>query len=157
MVSNNKIIIKVSSFDTMVTMVDGNLDKKNMVTMVLFYNYIVPEVFPHFLSSSSYLNPIGPGQRSVVWCTHREVSACMNQKKRNNLKIKFMELLNKECVDRSLLKDKLEFWSCDYIVKEKVWNASEKVDHVACKYWCVLQGSGVIKFITNLAHAVLVK
>ena len=30
------------------------------------------------------------------------------------------------------LKDKVEFWSCDCIVKEKVWNGSEKVDHVAC-------------------------
>ena len=32
------------------------------------------------------------------------------------------------------LKDKVEFWSCDCIVKEKVWNGSEKVDHIACKY-----------------------
>ena len=51
------------------------------------------------------------------------------------------------------IKDKVEFWSCDCIVKEKVWNGSEKVDHVACKYWCVLQGSGVIKIIINLAQS----
>ena len=51
------------------------------------------------------------------------------------------------------LKDKAEFWSCDCIGKEKVWNGSEKVDHVACKYWCVLQGSGVIKMIINLAQS----
>ena len=36
---------------------------------------------------------------------------------------------------------------------EKVWNGSEKVDHVAWKYWCVLQGSGVIKIIINLAQS----
>ena len=30
-------------------------------------------------------------------------------------------------------KDKVEFWSCDCMVKEKVWNGSEKVYHVACK------------------------
>ena len=35
------------------------------------------------------------------------------------------------------VKDKVEFWSCDCIVKEKVWNGSEKVDHVACKYFGV--------------------
>ena len=28
-------------------------------------------------------------------------------------------------------------------MKEKVWKGSETVDHVACKYWCALQGSGV--------------
>ena len=54
-----------------------------------------------------------------------------------------------------LIKDKGEFWLSDCIVKEKVWNGSEKDDHVACKYWCVLQGSGVIKIIINLT--VLVK
>ena len=36
------------------------------------------------------------------------------------------------------LRDKVEFWSCDCIVKETVWNRSEKVDHLAYKYWCVL-------------------
>ena len=51
------------------------------------------------------------------------------------------------------IKDKVEFWSCDCIVKEKVWNGSEKVYHVACKYWCVLQSSGVIKFIINLTQS----
>ena len=34
-------------------------------------------------------------------------------------------------------------------MKEKVWKGSETVDHVACKYWCALQGSGVIKIIIN--------
>ena len=29
------------------------------------------------------------------------------------------------------------------LVKEKVWKGSETVDHVACKYWCALPGSGV--------------
>ena len=52
-----------------------------------------------------------------------------------------------------IVKDKVEFCLCDCIVKEKVWNGSEKVDHVACKYWCVLQGSGVIKIIINLAQS----
>ena len=51
----------------------------------------------------------------------------------------------------SQVKDKVEFWSCDCIVKEKVWNGSEKVDHVACPYWCLLQGFGVIKIIIKLA------
>ena len=57
-----------------------------------------------------------------------------------------------------LFKDKVEYWSCNCILKETVRNRSEKVDHVAYKYWCVLQllqGSGVIKMIRNLA--VLVK
>ena len=31
-----------------------------------------------------------------------------------------------------------------------LWNWSEKVDHLAYKYWCVLQGSGSIKMIRNL-------
>ena len=30
---------------------------------------------------------------------------------------------------------------------------SETVDHVACKYWCALQGSGVIKIIINLTES----
>ena len=32
------------------------------------------------------------------------------------------------------IKDKGEFWSCDCIVKEKVWNGSERVDLVYKKY-----------------------
>ena len=27
-----------------------------------------------------------------------------------------------------------QFWSCDCIVKEKLWNRSEKVDHLAYRY-----------------------
>ena len=38
-------------------------------------------------------------------------------------------------------------------MKETVWNRSEKVDHLAYKYWCVLQGSGIIKMIRNLAQS----
>ena len=34
------------------------------------------------------------------------------------------------------LKDKDQFWSCDYIVKETLGNRSEKVDHLVYKYWC---------------------
>ena len=30
---------------------------------------------------------------------------------------------------------------------------SEKADHVVYKYWCVLQGSGIIKMIRNLARS----
>ena len=33
-----------------------------------------------------------------------------------------------------------QFWSCDCIVKETLWNRSEKVDHLAYKYWCVHSG-----------------
>ena len=51
------------------------------------------------------------------------------------------------------LKDKVEFWSCDCIVKETVWNLSEKVDHLVFKYSCVLQGSGIITMIRNLARS----
>ena len=51
------------------------------------------------------------------------------------------------------LKNKVEFWSCDCIVKETVWNLSEKVDHLVYKYSCVLQGSGIIKMIRNLAKS----
>ena len=47
------------------------------------------------------------------------------------------------------LKDEVEFWSCACIVKETVWNRPEKVDHLAYKNLCVLQGSGIIKMITN--------
>ena len=50
-------------------------------------------------------------------------------------------------------KDKVEFWSCDCIVKETVWNLSEKVDHLVYKYSCVLQGSGIIKMMRHLAKA----
>ena len=39
------------------------------------------------------------------------------------------------------------------IVKETLWNQSEKVDHLAYKYWCVLQGFGIIKMIRNLAQS----
>ena len=31
----------------------------------------------------------------------------------------------------SSVKDEVEFWSCDCIVKETVWNRPEKVDHLA--------------------------
>ena len=50
------------------------------------------------------------------------------------------------------LKDKDQLWSCDCIVKETLWNRSEKVDHLAYKYWCVLQGSGIINMTRNLAQ-----
>ena len=43
-----------------------------------------------------------------------------------------------------MLKDKVEFWSCDCIVKE-TWNQQEKVVFLGYKYWCVLQGSGIIR------------
>ena len=39
------------------------------------------------------------------------------------------------------------------LVKEMVLKGSETVDHVACKYWCALQGSGVIKIIINLTES----
>ena len=51
------------------------------------------------------------------------------------------------------VKDEVEFWSCDCIVKETVWNRPEKVDHLAYKNLCVLQGSGIIKMIRNLAKS----
>ena len=56
-------------------------------------------------------------------------------------------------IDVYIIKDNGEFGSSDCIVKEKVWNGSKKVDHVACKYWCVLQSSGVIKIIINLVQS----
>ena len=49
------------------------------------------------------------------------------------------------------IKDKDQFWWWDCIVKETLWNRSEKVDHLACQYWCVLQGSGITKMIRDLA------
>ena len=52
-----------------------------------------------------------------------------------------------------MFKDEVEFWSCDCIVKETVWNRPEKVDHLAYKNLCVLQGSGIIKMIRNLAKS----
>ena len=54
-----------------------------------------------------------------------------------------------------MFKDEVEFWSCDCIVKETVWNRPEKGDHlhVAYKNLCVLQGSGIIKMIRNLAKS----
>ena len=63
---------------------------------------------------------------------------------------------NVQCFDPGLklgIKVKVEYLSCDCIVKEMAWNQSEKVDHVAYKYWCILQGSGVIKIIRNLAKS----
>ena len=58
-------------------------------------------------------------------------------------------------IDESKLKEKVEFWSCDFIVKETVWNQLEKVDHLAysIKYLCVLNGSGIIKMIRNFAQS----
>ena len=38
-------------------------------------------------------------------------------------------------------------------MKETVWNLSEKVDYLVYKYSCVLQGSGIIKMIRNLAKS----
>ena len=38
-------------------------------------------------------------------------------------------------------------------MKETVWNLSEKVDHLVYKYSRVLQGSGIIKMIRNLAKS----
>ena len=55
--------------------------------------------------------------------------------------------------DNCIFKDKDQLWSCDCIVKETLWNRSEKVDNLAYKYWCVLQGSGIIKMIRNLAQS----
>ena len=37
--------------------------------------------------------------------------------------------------------------------KLTLWNRSEKVDHLAYKYWRVLQGSGIIKMIRNMAQS----
>ena len=54
---------------------------------------------------------------------------------------------------KSNFKDKVDFLSCDCVVKETVWNRSEQVDHVGHKYRCVLQGSGVIEMIRNLAKS----
>ena len=54
---------------------------------------------------------------------------------------------------RPNIKDEVEFWSCDCIVKETVWNRPEKVDHLAYKNVCVLQGSGIIKMIRNFAKS----
>ena len=51
------------------------------------------------------------------------------------------------------VKDEVEFWSCDCIVKETVWNQPEKVDHLAYKNLCVLQGSRIIKMIRNFAKS----
>ena len=64
-------------------------------------------------------------------------------------------LMNKLISKYKLLevKDKDQLWSCDFIVKETLWNRSEKVDHLAYKYWCVLQGSRIIKMIRNLTQS----
>ena len=56
------------------------------------------------------------------------------------------------CFYVNQLKGKDQLWSCNCIVKETLWNRSEKFDHLAYKYWCVLQGSGIIKMIRNLAQ-----
>ena len=40
-------------------------------------------------------------------------------------------------------------------VKETVWNRPEKVDHLAYNNLCVLQGSGIIKMIRNLAKSLV--
>ena len=37
-------------------------------------------------------------------------------------------------ISQPLLKDKDQLWSCDCIVKELLWNRSEKVDHLAYMY-----------------------
>ena len=58
--------------------------------------------------------------------------------------------LEKVRMIKNSVKGKDQFWSCDCIVKETLWNRSEKVDHLAYKYKCVLQGSGIIKMIRNL-------
>ena len=53
------------------------------------------------------------------------------------------------------VKNKDQFWSCDCIVKETLWNRSEKVDHLAYKYWCVLQGSEIwpsLGKVTSTVH-----
>ena len=53
-------------------------------------------------------------------------------------------------VGRTVFKDKDQLWSWDCIVKETLLNQSEKVDHLAHKNLCVLQGSGlsgIIKMI----------
>ena len=52
-----------------------------------------------------------------------------------------------------IFKDKVEFWSHDCIVTETLWNRSEKIDHLAYEYWCVLKGAGIIKMIRNLAQS----
>ena len=51
------------------------------------------------------------------------------------------------------VKGKDQLWSCDCIVKETLWNQSEKVDHLAYQYWCVLQDSAIIKMIRNMAQS----
>ena len=61
--------------------------------------------------------------------------------------------LQRSCII-SDLKDKDQLWSSDCIVQETLWNRSEKVDHTSIYYWCVLQGSGIIKMIRNLAHLI---
>ena len=48
-------------------------------------------------------------------------------------------------VFKSSIKGKDQLWSCDCIVKETLWNRSEKVNHLAYKYWVCTAGSGIIK------------
>ena len=45
-----------------------------------------------------------------------------------------------------------QFWSCDNIVKETLWNRSEKFDHLTYKYRYVLQGCGIIKIWPRTVH-----
>ena len=37
-------------------------------------------------------------------------------------------------------------------LSKKVWNRSEKFDHLAYNYWYVLQGSGIINMIRNVPY-----
>ena len=72
-------------------------------------------------------------------------------KSKSKLQIELLTTRNK--LRSKSLKDEVEFWSCDCIVKETVWNRPEKVDHLAYKNLCVLQGSRIIKMIRNLAKS----
>ena len=51
------------------------------------------------------------------------------------------------------LKIKLSSGHAIALFKKQCGNWWEKVDHLAYKYWCVLQGSGIIKMIRNLAQS----
>ena len=74
---------------------------------------------------------------------------CTN--KGNNISVKRLETSR---IIKRYIHVKAEYYYYYYsIVKEMVWNRSEKVDHLAYKYWCVLQGSGIIKMIRNLAQS----
>ena len=70
------------------------------------------------------------------------------------IKTAMVNVIEKRSAGKSIgIQDKVEFWSCNRIGKETLWNHSEKVDHLAYKYWCVLQGSGSIKMIKILAQS----